>query len=58
MVLDRLEQRNDHPATDDLFELLKKLDTHMNTQLMKAIATLSASNATKRAGRGEAAGNN
>lgn len=58
LVLPTLEQKNDIPAADDLVEPMEKLDSHMSTQLMKAVATLSASNATKRAGRGGAAGEN
>lgn len=47
-----LEQWNDVAAADDLTEPMEKLDTHITTQLMKAVATLSAGNATKRAGKG------
>lgn len=50
MVMSSLEQRNDVAAADDLTEAMEKLDSHMTTQLMKAVATLSASNATKRSG--------
>lgn len=56
MVLPILEQRNDTTAADDIVEPLEKLDSHMATHLIRAVATLSASNATKRAGR--AAGDN
>lgn len=52
LVMPSLEQRNDVVAADDLTGPMEKLDTHMTTQLMKAVATLSASNATKRAGKG------
>lgn len=55
LIMPSLEQRNDVAAADDLSEPLEKLDSHMATQLMKAVANLSASNATKRAGRGSAA---
>jgi len=58
LIMPSLEKRNDVPAADDLVGPLEKLDTHMSTQLMKAVATLSASNATKRAGKGGAAGDN
>ena len=47
-----LEQRNDVAADDDLTEAMEKPDTHMTTQLKKAVATLSASNATKRDRKG------
>jgi len=56
LVLPTLEQRNSSAASDDLVEPLEKLDAMMATQLMKAVASLSASNATKRAGKGGAAG--
>lgn len=58
LVLPSLEQRYDVAAADDMVEPLEKLDAHMTSQLMKAVATLSASNATKRAGKkkGGAAG--
>lgn len=55
LILPALEQRNDVAAADDLTESLEKLDSHMATQLMKAVATLSASNATRRAGKSGAA---
>ena len=55
LVMPSLEQRNDVAAAEELSEPLKTLDGHIATQLMKAVATLSASNATKRAGRGSAA---
>ena len=37
------------PASDDLIEPIERLESHTATLLMKAVATLSASNATKRA---------
>jgi hypothetical protein len=40
MVMPVLEGHNDTPATDDLFDVMKKLDVHMATQLMKAAASL------------------
>lgn len=52
LVMPSLEQRNELPASDDLIEPMDKLETHMSTQLMKAVATLNASNATKRSGKG------
>ena len=58
MILPTLQQRNDVAAADDLTEAMEKLDSHMTTQLMKAVATLSASNATKRTGKGGSAGDN
>lgn len=50
-----LEQRNELPTADDLVEPMEKLYSHMATQLMKAVATLGASNATKHAGKGGSA---
>ena len=55
MVMPTLEKQNGLAAADDLTEPMEKLDLAMSTQLMKAVATLSASNATKRAGKGGAA---
>lgn len=52
LIMPALEQKNDTPAADDLTEALDKLESHMSTQLMKAVATLSASNATRRSGKG------
>jgi hypothetical protein len=45
-----LEGENDTPATDDLYDVTEKLDMHMATQLMKAAASLHATNAVKRSG--------
>lgn len=57
MVMPTLEGRNDMAASEDLTEPLDTLSSHMTTQLMKAVATLSASNATKRSrGKGGSAG--
>ena len=56
LVMPSLERRQDIPAADDLVEPLSKLETHMNTQLMKAVATLAASNATKESGSGNRGG--
>ena len=56
MVLPALERRGDVAAADDLDGPLGELESHMTTQLMKAVATLSASNPTKRTnGKGGAA---
>lgn len=59
LVLPALERRGDVAASDDLNKPLGNLESHMTTQLMKSMATLSASNATKLAqGRGGPADNN
>ena len=58
MILPTLQQRNEVAAADDLTEAMDKLDSHMTTQLMKAVATLNASNATKRTGKGGPAEDN
>jgi len=50
MLLPALEHRQDLPAADNLVEDLEKLDSHMTTQLMKAVATLKTTTATKKAG--------
>lgn len=50
MILPALESKGEVPAADNLDKPLGDLDSHMTTQLMKAVATLRASNATKRAG--------
>jgi hypothetical protein len=55
MVMPELEGQNEIPATDDQDEVMEKLDTHMATQLMKAAASLHATNAVKRSGDGGAA---
>jgi hypothetical protein len=55
MVMPVLEGQNEIPATDDLDEVMEKLDTHKATQLMKAAASLHATNAVKRSGDGGAA---
>jgi hypothetical protein len=55
MVMLVLEGQNEIPATDDLDDVMEKLDTHMATQLMKAAATLHATNAAKPSGNGGAA---
>jgi hypothetical protein len=50
MVMPVLEEQNEIPATDDLGDVMDNLDTHMATQLMKAAASLHATNAVKRSG--------
>lgn len=52
LIMPTLEERGEVPAADGLNASLEKLDSHMATQLMKALATLSTSNATKRARKG------
>lgn len=52
MVLPALERRTEVAFAADLEEPLERLDSHMATQLMKAVATLHASNATKRSKKG------
>lgn len=44
----------DIPTADEMVELMDKLDNHFNTQLMKAIFTLRANKAWKKAGSGKA----
>jgi hypothetical protein len=53
LVMPVLECQNDTLATDDLDDVVKKLDMHMATQLMKAAASLHATNAVKRRGTAE-----
>jgi hypothetical protein len=55
MVMPVLEGQNEIPATDDLDDVMEKLDTHMATKLMKAAVSLHAINAAKRSGYGGAA---
>ena len=43
-------------VADDLQDSMSNFETHLSTQIMKTVATLSSSNATKRAGKGGAAG--
>jgi hypothetical protein len=47
LIMPVLEDRNDVPATDDLDEVLDKLEVQMLAQLMKAAASLHATNAVK-----------
>jgi hypothetical protein len=55
LVTPVLEGQNYMPDTDDLDDVMKKLDMHMATQLMKAVASLHATNAMNRSGDGGAA---
>jgi hypothetical protein len=55
LEMPKLEGQNDTPATDDLYDVMEKLDMHMATQLMKAAASLHPTNAVKRGGDGGAA---
>lgn len=55
LILPALENRDEQAAADDIDKPLAELDSHMSSQLMKAIATLSARNQTKKAGSGGAA---
>jgi hypothetical protein len=50
LLMPILEGNNDKAATNDLDDVLKKLDSHTATQLMKAATTLHATNAMKRSG--------
>jgi hypothetical protein len=45
LVMPVLEGQNDTPATDDLDDVMEKPGVHMATQLMKAAASLHATNA-------------
>jgi hypothetical protein len=55
LVMPVLEGQNDTPSTNDLDDVMEKLDMHMATQLMKAGASLHATNGVKRSGDGRAA---
>lgn len=55
MVLPALEHRGEIAAEDSLDKPLNDLESHMTTQLMKTVATLSASN-TKNRGQGNRGG--
>jgi hypothetical protein len=55
LVMSVLEGQYDTLATDDLDDVMEKLDRHMATQLMKAAASIHATNAVKRSGDGGAA---
>jgi hypothetical protein len=54
MVMPVLEGQNEISATDDQDEVMEKMDTHMATQLIKATASVHATNAVKRSGDGGA----
>jgi hypothetical protein len=54
LVMPVLEGQNDTPATDDLDDVMEKLDMLMVTQLMKAAAFVHAENSVKRSGDGGA----
>jgi hypothetical protein len=54
LVMPVLEDQNDMPATDDLDDVMEKLDMHMATQLIKAAAPLHAINAVNRSSYGGA----
>jgi hypothetical protein len=47
-----LAGNNDTTATEDLDDVLEKLDTHISTQVIKAATSLHAINARKRSGDG------
>jgi hypothetical protein len=55
LVMPVLEGQNNTPATDDLEDVMERVDMHMATQLMKAAASLHATNAVKRSWDGGAA---
>jgi hypothetical protein len=55
LVMPVIDDQNDTPATDNLDDVMQKLDMHMATQLMKDAAFLYAKNAVKRSGDGGAA---
>lgn len=59
LVLPSLERRGETAMADDLDDSLATLESHLSTQMFKAVATLKASNETKRAkGKGGAADGN
>jgi hypothetical protein len=55
IVMPVLEGQIDTPVTDDLDDVMEKLDRHKTTQLIKAAASFHATNAVKRSGDGGAA---
>jgi hypothetical protein len=55
LIMPMLEGATDVPATDDLDDVRDKLDGHIAAQLMKAAASLHASNELKRTKGGSAA---
>jgi hypothetical protein len=52
LVMSVLEGQNDTPNTDDLDDVMEKLDMHTATQMAKAAASLHPLNAVKRSGDG------
>lgn len=59
LVLPSLERRGETAMADDLDDVLATLESHLSSQMFKAVATLKASNETKRSnGRGGAADDN
>lgn len=50
LLISMLEQSSSVAFADDLVEPMEELDSHFTTQLIKAVATIGAHNATKRAG--------
>jgi hypothetical protein len=53
LVMQVLEGQNDTPPKDDLDDVMEKLDMHMATQLMKAAASLHATDGVKSRGNGK-----
>ena len=51
LVLPSIERRGEVAMADDLDEVLATMESHLSSQMFKAVATLKASNATKRAGK-------
>lgn len=59
LVLPSLERRGETAMADDLDDPLATLESHLSTQMFKAVSTLKVSNETKRAkGRGGPADDN
>lgn len=56
LVLQTLERRSETAMADDLDGPLATLESHLSTQMFKAVATLKASNATKRSGKAKGKG--
>lgn len=53
LVLPTLELRGETAMADDLDDPFTTLESHFSSQTFKAVATLKASNAKKRAGNAE-----
>lgn len=51
-----LERRGETAMADNLDEHLATLESHLSSQMFKAVATLKESNATKRAGNAKRKG--